>query len=255
MPPLNPLLSAQVLSPSYLKMLIHKNEDVKILVGLLLSAIFLIWFYPEHLDLKLSNLYFDYEANVFTLKKQFFLNTVMHDGFKHCMRVTALGSLLIAILFTGKQQAGESILSFAKAFATNPYFFVFVGMFSANSAVGVLKHLSVHGCPNDLLMYGGELPLLKLFENLPDGVKAGNCFPGGHASGGFALVSFYFAFKTSTPRFAKAMLVISLALGFVMGWAQIMRGEHFLSHNLWSAWVVWVVVFMLYIVKKMVEGK
>ena len=25
---------------------------------------------------------------------------------------------------------------------------------------------------------------------------------------------------------------------------QMMRGEHFLSHNLWSAWVVWAVCFI-----------
>jgi membrane-associated PAP2 superfamily phosphatase len=253
MPPLNQLLSAQVISPSYLKMLVLKNEDIKILVGLLLSAIFLIWVYPIGLDLKLSNLYFDYGANSFTLKHQFFLDTIMHDGLKHCMRIIALGSLAIAILTTFKQQAGQSILVLTKTLFSNPFFFVFIGMFSANSAVGILKHLSIHGCPNDLLMYGGKLPLLKLFTDLPLGVKAGHCFPGGHASGGFALVTFYFAFKSSKPRFARAMLMISLLLGFAMGWAQIMRGEHFLSHNLWSAWVVWLVVFVLFSIKKIIE--
>jgi membrane-associated PAP2 superfamily phosphatase len=253
MPSLNQLISIQVLSPSYLKMFVLKNEGVKILVGLLLSAIFLIWVYPIALDLKLSNLYFDNGANSFTFKHQFFLDTIMHDGLKHCMRIIALGSLAIAILTTFKLQAGQSILVLTKTLFCNPFFFVFIGMFVANSAVGILKHLSIHGCPNDLLIYGGKLPLLKLFSNLPLGVKAGHCFPGGHASGGFALVTFYFAFKSSKPRFARAMLTMSLLLGFAMGWAQIMRGEHFLSHNLWSAWVVWLVVLVLFSIKRIVE--
>jgi membrane-associated PAP2 superfamily phosphatase len=99
----------------------------------------------------------------------------------------------------------------------------------------------VHGCPNDLIQYGGNLPYLQLFDALPIGVAMGKCFPGGHASGGFALMAFYFAFRDMRPKFAQSMLMFSLSLGFVMGWAQMMRGEHFLSHNLWSAWVVWAI--------------
>jgi membrane-associated PAP2 superfamily phosphatase len=45
------------------------------------------------------------------------------------------------------------------------------------------------------------------------------------------------------------MLVLALVLGFSMGWAQMMRGEHFLSHNLWTAWLVWAVLFVLFTLK------
>ena len=31
-----------------------------------------------------------------------------------------------------------------------------------------------------------------------------------------------------------------------MGWAQMMRGTHFLSHNLWTAWVIWLVNVLAY---------
>jgi membrane-associated PAP2 superfamily phosphatase len=253
MPPLSQLLASQHLCTSAIHL--DRNDDIKILFGLMLGAIFLIWVYPTELDLKLSNLYFDKAANSFTLKHQYFLDVVMHDMLKQCMRIIALGSLLLALLATIKQQAGQSIIVFIKTLFSHPLFFVFVGMFAANSAVGILKHLSVHGCPSNLLIYGGKLPLLQLFSELPFGVNAGHCFPGAHASGGFALVSFYFAFKNSKPKFAGAMLVISLVLGFTMGWVQIMRGEHFLSHNLWSAWVVWLVVFVLFSIKKVIEKK
>ena len=111
----------------------------------------------------------------------------------------------------------------------------------------------MHGCPSDLITYGGNLPLLGLFEHIPQGTEAGHCFPGGHASGGFALMAFFFAFREYQPNFAMAMLALALVLGFSMGWAQMMRGEHFLSHNLWSAWVVWLVLFVLFGIKKMIE--
>ncbi|EMU16832.1 hypothetical protein ABNIH16_20160, partial [Acinetobacter baumannii ABNIH16] len=37
-----------------------------------------------------------------------------------------------------------------------------------------------------------------------------------------------------------------ILLGFMMGWAQMMRGAHFLSHNLWTGWVVWAINILFY---------
>lgn len=41
------------------------------------------------------------------------------------------------------------------------------------------------------------------------------------------------------------MLIGGLALGTVMGAVQMMRGAHFLSHNLWTLWVVWAACFAI----------
>ncbi len=142
--------------------------------------------------------------------------------------------------------------SFFKKFighSQKQFIWAFVGMLVSTSVVSFLKSVSMHGCPSDLTLYGGELPLLALFEHLPAGVAAGHCFPGGHASGGFALMAFYFAFREQKPKFAVVMLALALVLGFSMGWGQMMRGEHFLSHNLWTAWLVWAVLFVLLTLK------
>ncbi len=45
---------------------------------------------------------------------------------------------------------------------------------------------------------------------------------------------------------AYFFLVSGCILGFAMGWAQMMRGAHFLSHNLWTAWVIWLVNVVFY---------
>jgi len=95
-------------------------------------------------------------------------------------------------------------------------------------------------------MYGGDLPFFELFSNPPSGVEAGRCFPAGHSSGGFSLSAFYFAFMHNKPRFANGMLWIALSTGLFMGLVQIMRGAHFLSHVLWSGWVVWMSLLILY---------
>lgn len=66
---------------------------------------------------------------------------------------------------------------------------------------------------------------------------AGHCFPGGHASTGFALITGYFVYRLDQKQRAWFYLFAGMLIGFAMGWAQMMRGAHFLSHNLWTAWV------------------
>jgi membrane-associated PAP2 superfamily phosphatase len=224
------------------------------IVGLLLSAYFLLFIYPKTgLDRTLIAQYFDVATQSFPLKHQFFLEKFMHLGLKYCMIFVAISSLLAGLQTNIHAPSGASIF---KSFIGNHqknFIWAFIGMVLSTSLVSLLKGVSVYGCPNDLAIYGGHLPLLNLLESLPKGVQAGHCFPGGHASGGFALMAFYFAFREVKPKFAKVMLKLALVLGFAMGWAQMMRGEHFLSHNLWSAWLVWLLLFMLFRIKKMIE--
>lgn len=223
-------------------------------IGLLISAFYLIFVYPKSgLDQTLITPYFDVVSHRFPLKHQLFLEQYMHLGLKYCMVAVAIISLIVALRANTRAPSRASIFTRIKNVVKNPYFLAFIGMLVSTTTVSVIKGASMHGCPNDLTLYGGILPLLPLFAHLPTGVKAGHCFPGGHASGGFALMAFYFAFRESKPKFASAMLVISLLVGFAMGWAQMMRGEHFLSHNLWSAWTVWLVLFVLFSIKKLIE--
>ncbi|MDP3308877.1 phosphatase PAP2 family protein [Methylotenera sp.] len=214
------------------------------IVGLLLSAIILAVIYPKTgLDQFLIAPYFDAATQSFPLKHQVFLEMVMHSGLKYCIVFVAVSTLALGL-------AGNKIAPFRASIGLykKQFIWVFIGMALSSSAVSILKGFSIHGCPNNLTIYGGNLPLLKLFENLPKGVEAGHCFPGGHASGGFAFMAFYFAFRDYKPKLAVAMLVTSLVLGFIMGWAQMMRGAHFLSHNLWTAWVVWMMLFVQYLI-------
>lgn len=224
------------------------------IAGLLLSAFFLLFIYPKMgLDQTLIAPYFDVATHSFPLKHHVFLESFMHLGLKYCMIFVAIASLLAGLQANIHAASGASIFKKFIGHHQKLFIWAFVGMVVSTSVVSFFKSISMHGCPNDLIMYGGNLPLLGLFEHLPKGVEAGHCFPAGHASGGFALMAFYFAFRDSKPKFAKTMLVLALVLGLSMGWAQMMRGEHFLSHNLWSAWLVWLVLFVLFMIKKVIE--
>lgn len=223
-------------------------------MGLLVTAYFLVIVYPATgLDQLLIATYFDAASQHFPLKHEVLLEQFMHTGLKCCVMAVAIASLLTALQANISQVYRPALERFSPVASVfyriqmlfkNPYFYAFIGMVVSTSTVAYLKSTSMHACPSDLTIYGGDLPLFKLFEALPAGIRAGHCFPGGHASGGFALMAFYFAFRDAKSKFANAMLVLALVLGFAMGWAQMMRGEHFLSHNLWSAWQVWAVLYL-----------
>lgn len=203
------------------------------LTWLLVSMLSLMFIYPKTgLDQRLIVPYFDVVNQQFSLKNTWLLKTVLHTGLKYGLIFVALSTLLAGV--TG------SLYRPLKPYQQR-LFWVIAVMLLSTSVVSILKHHSIHGCPNDLMQYGGNLPYLQLFDALPVGTAMGKCFPGGHASGGFALMAFYFAFRDVQPKFAQSMLRLSLILGFAMSWAQMMRGEHFLSHNLWSAWIVWAI--------------
>lgn len=123
---------------------------------------------------------------------------------------------------------------------------LFFGMLLPPLVVTILKSHNTEVCPWSLSIYGGHIPNLPKFSWVWSKSLAGNCFPGGHASTGFSLLAFYFAFRDTHARWAFWTLVFSLILGFGLGWVQVMRGAHFLSHNLWTAWVIWLVLFLFY---------
>ena len=111
------------------------------------------------------------------------------------------------------------------------YFFCMVIV--STCFIGLLKSQSAHACPWDMITPTDD-GILWDFS-----ASNGHCFPGGHASSGFALIAGYFIYRLSERKRAYFFLFSALILGFALGWAQMMRGAHFFSHNLWSAWIIW----------------
>ena len=66
--------------------------------------------------------------------------------------------------------------------------------------VGILKATSAHSCPWDLIEYGGKAMSFPLFGAVPALPGPGRCFPGGHASSGFAVMALFFLFYPQRPR-------------------------------------------------------
>ena len=105
----------------------------------------------------------------------------------------------------------------------------------------LVKRLSNTSCPWDLAEFGGVARHVSHWRwGVQDG-GPGHCFPAGHASAAFGFVAGWFVLRRAAPGLATGWLLAAVAGGLVLGLAQQLRGAHYLSHTLWSAWICWTV--------------
>lgn len=109
------------------------------------------------------------------------------------------------------------------------------------------KSWSNMDCPWDLVRYGGDRPYVGLFALRPLGLTRGDCFPAGHASGGYAWLSLYFFLLAVRPRWRWAGLAVGGGAGLLFGLSQQLRGAHFVSHDVWTAGICWATALLLYL--------
>lgn len=209
----------------------------QLIVPLLLAP--LIWWFFEATDIDRLAIarYYDPVQHLFPLRDDAIMAGVMHTG----MRLIVIG--------VGVALAGAYLLSYLVPqlpVHRRRLLWLFAGMAGASLLVAVLKQNSALHCPWDLADYGGYAPFHTLFDRLPANTSPGKCFPGGHAAGGFALLAFYFGLRDTDLARARVMLGIGLLAGMAMGWSQMTRGAHFLSHTVWSAWIEWMFLAALY---------
>jgi len=171
-------------------------------------------------------------AQGFPLIDGFWTREVLHLGVRRALWPFAV-LLVLAIAF------GRGV--FAHLPRGRRLQLILVPLF-ASGAVALLKSFSLSSCPWDLADFGGQARYASHWLGwfVADG-GAGRCFPAGHASTGFAFVGGWFALREHNARLAKVWLLAALGVGLTLGVAQQLRGAHFMSHTLWTAWLCWCV--------------
>ncbi|WP_058913042.1 phosphatase PAP2 family protein [Entomohabitans teleogrylli] len=176
----------------------------------------------EGLDRLICDFWYDAASHSFPLQHNRWLDLLNHRLLKDLVIATGAVALLYGLVRRQPRLVAVALL-----------------MGTGALAVGILKATSHHSCPWDLLEYGGKALSYPLFDAVPANSGPGRCFPGGHASSGFIVMAGFFAFWRERRRLAWSFFAGGIALGMLMGFGQVVRGAHFLSHNLWAGWWVW----------------
>lgn len=197
-------------------------------VTLLLFLLLVLWD-ASGLDLPLARLFGG--AQGFAWRDHHTFALLTHEGPRY-----ASGALLAALAVGVWRPWG-----FLRVMAPAQRAQLVLSVIGAMLAVSVFKRLNTTSCPWDLAEFGAQAatPVLHVSHwawGVFDG-GAGHCFPSGHAAGAFCFLSGYFLLRAHRPRLARVWLACTLLAGALFGLAQTLRGAHYPSHTLWSAWL------------------
>ncbi len=182
------------------------------------------------LDLVASRLFVDESG--FVWRDHWLAQRVLHDGGRW-VAGAVLASLLARVVWPGRAGPSRRERSY--------WLLVTLACFLL---VPALKRLSDTSCPWSLAEFGGALPYVAHWRlGVTDG-GPGHCFPSGHAVAAFGLLPQYFLWRARDGRRARAWLAAVALLGLLFGGAQLVRGAHFVSHTLWSAWLCWTLALV-----------
>lgn len=200
--------------------------------GLMAIAVWTDW------DLRLADSMYDAAARSFPLRHAWLTETFNHVILKRLF--TGLALVVIgAVLW---DLAAPRRWSWLRRFQLRV---IALSAVSVPLAISLLKQASASHCPWDLQRYGGGAPYVRLFELFPAGIGPGHCMPAGHASSALWMISFAILLAPRRLLHAAWALAALLSVGIAVGWLQQLRGAHFLSHTLWSAWVALLIVFLI----------
>ena len=203
----------------------------------LVALVVLGLFESTNLDLRIENLFYDPVARRFPMQVHSLFETVFHDFGR--ATVILLGVVLVGLFAWSWRRP-------ALARWRRGFLYAALCLAAGPVAVAQIKRETVIHCPRTLEMYGGHQPYVRLFDPVPPGVEPGHCWPGAHASGGFAMMALYFVFRRSHPKLALAWLGGGFLYGFALGMSRVVQGAHFVSHNLWAALLCWTIALVLY---------
>lgn len=193
------------------------------------------------LDINIQDFLYNFNTKQWLLNRSnSFYNTLdllLYKGLKNILIFFASTILLILVFF----YKTKLIQEYKKGLLTIVLCAIFIP-----SVVISLKTVSNVPCPKNISHYNGTYPDLKAFQSYPDDFvqkEKIRCWPAGHASAGFSLLSLFFLFKTKRKKYIA--IYFSLIIGWIMGIYKMIIGDHFISHTIITMEIAWLITLII----------
>ncbi|RMF17964.1 MAG: phosphatase PAP2 family protein [Gammaproteobacteria bacterium] len=183
------------------------------------------------LDVWLASHFYDATSGTWPWRDTWLTSTLLHTDARRLITAVGVGMLLGWL---------ASLVRPGLASHRRYWGYLLLASLSGPIVVAALKSVTHLYTPWDVTLFGGELPHLRLFDPVPKGAPFGHAFPAGHASAGYAFFSLYFLARSLRPALQWKALAVPVVLGLVLGVDQQVRGAHFLSHDLTTAALCWM---------------
>ena len=215
---------------------LNLNKQIIITATILIAVIALFQF--SHLDIFVQSFFYNFDSKSWLIDKdEPILKFFLYDGMKIFLILIAV-AILFSLIFLRKKKI---IQEYKKGLIIVLLSAIFIPLM-----IGSLKAISNTPCPCNIVNFDGIYPDIKVFDSYPkDFVQPSKakCWPAGHASGGFALMAFFFLFKTQLNK--KRALGVALVVGWSMGLYKMLLGDHFLSHTIITMIMAWVIILII----------
>lgn len=211
-----------------LKILLIKNlNSFFIAINLALILLALWFFQVSDVDLKIQNHFYNFTTQTWLIDR----NEPVKKLLFYQLPKILLGGLIVIVLIT-------CLIGFLKK--KNKFYnyrhqllLTLIGLSLIPLIAGNVKKFTNIYCPDQLEIYNGNKPYVKIFDHYPQGFvqeKKGQCFPAGHAVTGFSLYILAFVFLNKKLKYLS--FFTATIVGWVLGFYQILKGAHFISDTL-----------------------
>jgi membrane-associated PAP2 superfamily phosphatase len=217
----------------------QKKLNKYILITSISLMFTIVLFEQTSIDILVQNYFFNFDTDSWILNSNEPISKfIFYDGIKKLLILFAFLILCSLIFFRKK----EIIKTYKKGLII-----VLLSAIMIPLIVGSLKTVTNMPCPKNIIYFKSSYPNIKLFDSYPKNFvqeKRIKCWPAGHASAGFALLSLFFLFKKRRNQIYA--LIFALSVGWSMGIYKMLIGDHFLSHTIITMIIAWLVVLIIH---------
>jgi len=210
----------------------------QIVVTAIILVVTIVFFELTGIDIRLQDHLFNFDHQQWLLDRNDRLwKFLFYDGIKRLF-IGCILLLVLALLFFRKRALIRRNL--------RGLIIVCLSAITVPLVVGLLKDHTNVPCPRNLVHYGGDYPYVTVLTPYPEDFhqeKKIRCYPAGHASGGFSLLSLVFLFGTRKKQ-ALALAGVML-VGWSTGIYKMLIGDHFLSHTVVTMILAWLIILII----------